>query len=352
MFLATLPAISLRAATEKGRVLPAEAKRYLDPATEFPVELLTNPEHSSLLPYPYARSIGRKGVFFLFAADRGSGLQAFRYELRSGEIKCLTDAKSLAPGTLNLLPEDRQFAYVDGRSLFVSPLASLKERKVYEIPDGWELGEGFSVAGDGLYAALIEKQGAKSRLCLVGLARGNATTVVEHNGVLGHPQTRPRRAGILYQRDGALWLVNYDGQNNQKISSLACSAGAALWSPDGRTVAYLQAKDRSIALREATPDTQQDKLFAPTSQYGNFAQNPDGSVLCAASRSVAAPYVFAMLRSSRRELTLCEHKASDPATVAPIFSPTSQRIYFQSDRHGKPAIYSVVVDRFIEKTDT
>jgi oligogalacturonide lyase len=54
---------------------------------------------------------------------------------------------------------------------------------------------------------------------------------------------------------------------------------------------------------------------------------------------------------TRRELTMCEHGASDPATVAPIFSPNSQRIYFQSDREGKHAIYMVRVDKFVEETE-
>jgi oligogalacturonide lyase len=62
--------------------------------------------------------------------------------------------------------------------------------------------------------------------------------------------------------------------------------------------------------------------------------------------------VLLLLRATSRELTLCEHRASDPASVAPVFSPDSQRIYFQSDRHGKPAIYRMRVDTLVEKTET
>ncbi|MEI9975049.1 MAG: hypothetical protein WDO73_25165 [Ignavibacteriota bacterium] len=39
-----------------------------------------------------------------------------------------------------------------------------------------------------------------------------------------------------------------------------------------------------------------------------------------------------MLRNTKRELTLCEHKASHPEMAAPRFSPDTQRLYFQSDR--------------------
>lgn len=350
--LACLPFATASLSAEKGKVLPAEGVRYADPATEFPVERLTDPKFASFWPYPYAKSIAKKGLFFLFSSDRGDGLQAYRYELRSGEIRQLTGAKALRQESLNLIGDDRLLAYIDGRSLFVIPLSGGKEREVYQIPEGWEMGDGFCVSGDGIYATLIEKQGSKCRLRLIAMARGNAVTLAEADQELRHPQPRPRRASVLYQRGETLHLVNYDGQNDQKIANVAPSEGAALWSPDGRTVLYLEAKDRTVVMKEVTPDNRQDKVVANTSQYQNFSRNVDGSVFVAASRSVAQPYILLMVRSVRRELTICEHKSSNPGAVAPVFSPTSQRIYFTSDRHGKSAIYSVVVDKYIEKTES
>ena len=43
--------------------------------------------------------------------------------------------------------------------------------------------------------------------------------------------------------------------------------------------------------------------------------------------------------------------AGHPDTVAPVFSPDSQRLYFQSDRDGKPAVYCIHVERLVEKTE-
>ena len=54
----------------------------------------------------------------------------------------------------------------------------------------------------------------------------------------------------------------------------------------------------------------------------------------------------------KRELTLAEHRSTNPAIVSPIFSPNSQRIFFGSDLHGKPAIYTMSVEKFVEETDT
>jgi oligogalacturonide lyase len=104
-------------------------------------------------------------------------------------------------------------------------------------------------------------------------------------------------------------------------------------------------------LREYNPDTAEDRLIAPTTQFVQFSSNSDASVFVGASGSKASPYVLLLIRAARRELTLCEHRCANAGDVAPVFSPNSQRIYFQSERHGKPALYSMNVDKLVEKTE-
>jgi oligogalacturonide lyase len=36
--------------------------------------------------------------------------------------------------------------------------------------------------------------------------------------------------------------------------------------------------------------------------------------------------------------------------VSPVFSPNSPRVFFMSDQHGKPAIYTMAVDKLVEET--
>jgi oligogalacturonide lyase len=74
-------------------------------------------------------------------------------------------------------------------------------------------------------------------------------------------------------------------------------------------------------------------------------------VFAGASRSKASSYILILLRVTRRELALCEHHASDPSLVSVVFAPDSRNIVFVSDRHGKPALYRVPVQRFVEETD-
>jgi oligogalacturonide lyase len=105
------------------------------------------------------------------------------------------------------------------------------------------------------------------------------------------------------------------------------------------------------AIRECSPDQNSDKLVARTSQFAHFGCNANTSVFVGASQNRAAPYILILLRLTRRELSLCEHRASNPAMVAPIFSADSQQIFFESDRDGKPAIYKVHVSQLVEETE-
>jgi oligogalacturonide lyase len=186
------------------------------------------------------------------------------------------------------------------------------------------------------------------------MTRGTATTLVEGEDEISDPVQRPRRASVLYRRADGPWLVNFDGQRSVRLKLAPGQTGPFQWSPDGRTVLYLNyPEDRTKLnnLREFAPDSGEDQMIAPTTQFVHFGRNGDASVFIGASGSKASPHVLLLVRTVKRELTLCEHRASNASIVAPIFSPNSQRIYFESDQHGKPAIYSMQVDRFVAETE-
>lgn len=353
-----LTALAVSAASgavqERGRVFPSDMRRYNDPATEFPVLRVTDPAYTSHLPAYYNRAVTRRGQGLLYSCDRGGSMQAFRIDLRNGQTRELTEAEMLDPASLTLLADERGFAYCDGPLVQMAQLNGGKVRTAYRVPEGWQRGTGFSVAEDSLYATLIEHQEAKHRLRLINLARGTAETVAEAAEPMEDPTPRPKRAGILYRRAGALWIVNYDGQQNRRLKSAPGELGPAMWSPEGRGVLYLnypEDKTKLHNIRELTPDTNEEKALANTSQFVHFGPNADASVFAGASGSKASPHVLILVRSVKRELTLCEHRASDPRMVAPIFSANSQRIFFLSDQHGKPAIYSMQVERFVTETE-
>jgi len=353
LFLAAIPGICSAASTGKGSLLPSAALRYADPTTEFPVFRLTDPGHRSVLPPHYARSVSRKGNFLIYASDTSGSMQACRLDLKSGQTRLLTEAENLDPASLTLVGDERSFCYVDGGRLYTSGFTSLRPRQVYQAPEGFKV-SAMNTADDGVFAALVEQKGSHYRLQSIRMMDGSASMLAEADEEISYPAPRPRRASVLYRRAGGLWLANLGGKQNYRLRLADGQIPSATWNPDGKSVFYLTVpvdthKLRNI--REFTPDTNEDKAVSDTTQYACFERNADASVFVGASGSKASPHVLLLVRAVRREFTLCEHRASDPSAVSPIFSPNSQSVFFGSDQHGKPAIYRMAVDKLVESTD-
>jgi oligogalacturonide lyase len=341
-------------AADKGQPYPSEIKRYADEATENIVIRLTDPAHQSWLPACYSRAISRKSDFLIYASDQSGAVQAHRLDLKNGQSRVLTDTSDLVTGSLTLGPDEREFAYLAGRSLYMGHLNGGHAREVYRLEEGFNFGTGFSLSEDGLFAPLVEEKSGMSRLRLITMRTGTAATLVESSDPISDPQPRPKRAGLLYRKGNDIWVANYDAAQNRKLRIAQGGLGTALWSGDGRTIVYLNIPtDRKQLnnIREITPDTNDDQFVSATSQFVAFNRNSDTSVFVGASGSKASPYVLLLVRSVKRELTLCGHRASDPRQVTAFFSPNSQRVIFQSDRDGKMALYSIAVDRLVEATE-
>ena len=330
-------------------VRPTERVRYLDPGTDFEVFRVTDPKHSSLLPPATNRVFQKRGSFLLYASDRGGSLQAYTIDQKRWESRHVTEASGLDPASLTLSPDDRSVIYADAGGVQMIPVTGGSAHQLHTF-NARPASVRLSVTADGPSVLVAD---GNTLLMAPMIQRGVARKIADNPDGVDVPQARPRRASALYRSGNSLWLANFDGSGQKRLKTAATGRlGSAMWSPDGRLVFYLQFEDgRANALRQHDPDTGEDKPVASTSQYVAFSSNSDASVFVGASQSKAGPYVLLLLRSARRELALCEHKAADPAQVAPIFTPDSQKIFFQSDRHGKPALYSMVVDRLVEKTE-
>jgi oligogalacturonide lyase len=335
--------------------LPPEWTRFPDPATEWDILRLTNPEFPSGLPAYYNRGISRRGTFLLFWSVRGGSAQAYRMDLKTGAILQLTDFQALDPASPSLMPDDKGFCCFDGRVCRHVSLVHPRVRDIATVSEGWERSPGGGLSRDGNSVAFAESRAGKSRLWLVSVAAKTQSLLGEFPFPASDPVSNPRRAQVLYrQGDEALWLVNSDGQQNRKLRTAPGKIGPAIWSPDGRSVLYLSFPEearRLFEIRETIPDENRDRLIAPTSQFVHFGANSDASVFVGASRNVNSPHVLIILRVTRRELTVCEHKASNPGLVAPQFAPDNRYIFFQSDRHGRQAIYRVRVEKFVEPAE-
>ena len=334
-----------------GRLSGPEWLRYPDPATELEVVRLTDPAFASGMTAMHLRQFTRHASSLLYWSERFSpGVrQAFVLDSRSGQSRQLTEAAALDASTLSLSPDERSFFFFDGNSLNEAVLSSDRSRQIHAVPEG-AVRSGFSIASDG---AAIFSERRNGRSGIVSVLRGQARRVMEIDEEIEGPMARPRHSQILYRAGGQFWLVSGDGSGKRQLKTAEGHTASALWIPSGRTFIYLHLPEdpkELVTLREHAPDDGTDFLLAKTSQFTSASPNADASVFTGASRSRASAYVLILLRVARRELTLCEHRASDPAMVRPVFSPDSQNVLFVSDRHGKPAIYQVHVARFVEET--
>jgi oligogalacturonide lyase len=158
----------------------------------------------------------------------------------------------------------------------------------------------------------------------------------------------------MYRRGAdELWLASFDAQQNYRLKIAPARFSYSQWSADGRSILYLSRPEAPalVEIREFTPDTNEDKLVTKTSQFASFGRNADASVFVGASGSKASPYLFLLVRAVQRELAIAEHKASEPATCMPVFSPNSHRVFFETDRDGHRCLYSMLVDKLVEETE-
>lgn len=349
--LSLLPASLLFAAGQapqrRRRSLPqlGDFVRFVDPLTENFVVRLTNPNWESLLPSPGNRFISARERLLFFSSDRFGVLAPWEVNLRTGRSRLLGESRDLVPRSLCLDSRERALYFLDGHTVKEITISNLKARTIAEEA------EAFSV--DGRSAQLYVVKGGQLR-------RVNDNKIIA-DGVSG-PQipVRPTGEGCFFERPSSpgkreLWYVPFvtSGQSKPKLLAQG-DLWNPIWNPNGQTLLFLRQVEvngvQIPEIHEVVPETGVERTIERTSQFAAFAPNGNGSVFVGASGSKAQPAIDLLLRSPQRELTLCEHRATHPRDVSPVFSPDSRRVYFQSDHQGKSALYAVNVERLVEPT--
>ncbi len=348
--LAMLPGGLLAASSKtvhKTRPLPAvgEFVRFADPVTEVPVVRLTNPAIANLLPAATNRFISVKDRFLVFSSNRTGKFAPFRVDLRTGVLRQLASAEALEPRSLCMDKAEKLLYFLDGGSLRRVSLVSKKEEPPLESK-----ASGFSL-GPSPAETLVVSEGSLEYLT------GDAAQPVAEN-VAGECLIQPGGKGCLFVRhsgvDREYWYALLNTPNPAPVRLASGRISNPVWSFDGGSILFLRDIPRgetsTSEIHQVLLQTREEQCVAPTSQFAAFSPNADDSVFVGASRSRAQRNIILLLRSARREFTLCEHRAKDAASASPVFSPDSKRVYFESDRDGKPAIYSVNVERLVEPT--
>jgi oligogalacturonide lyase len=327
---------------KKTKLLPrvGEFVRLVDPTTETVVVRLTALTSTNLLPAPTNKFVSTKDRFLVFASDRGGAFAPFQVSLRNGLIQQLAETSDMDPRSLSLDQSERFLYLIDKGELKEISLANKKVRTVTEDVSAFGIGHSTS-------DVVIVRKG-ELRVLNGGTLAGGVTS-----GCL----VRPGGNGCFFGRDVSgdgteFWYAPYGDSKPQLLAK--GSVSFPFWSPDGKSLLFLRDVEKNgtvlSEIRQVAIESGVEEAVAPTSQFAAFSPNADASVFVGASRSKAQPDVVLLLRTPHREMTLCEHHSKSAAFVTPVFSPDSRRVYFESDREGKPAVYSVNVELLVEAT--
>ena len=304
--------------------------------------------HNAWLPLASNRAFTRKGDALVFASDAGGTAQLYRHDFKANKVRQLTEAAALNTNTFTLTAGDRGVFYVDGRKLLHT--AATRDRLVYEMPEEWARSPRIAMSEDGLTVVLSSSNGTKTRIVVTGRA---AVMAEEREGDIGTLYVRPRQAGVSYIADSGLWYLRLGTKEPVSLKTAAGEVLSSHWTADGEALLYLlkpAGTGKLTEIREIVPEGNRDSPVAKTSQFAHFQRNADATVFLGASGSQASPHLLFLVRSVKRELTICEHRCSDARLSRAVLSPNSARVGYQTDRHGKLVIYSMAVDRLIEQS--
>ena len=67
-------------------------------------------------------------------------MQAYRLDLKNGQSRVLTEAGDLVTASLTLAPDEREFAYLADRSLYMGRTNGVHAREVYRAEEGFSSG--------------------------------------------------------------------------------------------------------------------------------------------------------------------------------------------------------------------
>ncbi len=150
-------------------------------------------------------------------------------------------------------------------------------------------------------------------------------------------------SGTVENRDvKEVYISDYDGENQRRITVNRVLNITPKWSPDGRSIAYTSyARGFPTIFISLIYEGRRIEPSTPGTQNWLPVWSPDGTKIVFTSNRDGNPELYVMNRDGSNVHRLTNNPAID---TTPTWSPIGNQIAFTSDRSGSPAIYMMGAD--------
>ncbi|MBS1209905.1 MAG: ogl [Proteobacteria bacterium] len=377
----------------KGSTLQFTYHETRDPDTGVRVTRLSPPDVACPRNYFYQKCFTTDGCKLLFGGEFEGVFNLYLLDLPSGVARQLTEGTGDNYHGSFIAPDDQSVFYVKNRDEFRRvDLSTLKETVIYTVPAGWKGAGTWVPNSDCSKIAAMEilatdlAGGATGwekfrnqfeikpleRLISIDVASGVARRVFEEKRYMGHPMYRPfddSIMGFCHEGphdlvDARMWLINADGTKLRKVKEHAPGESCMheFWVPNGSKLMYVSYTkgEQERTIWAADPVTLENENIMAMPPCAHLMSNFDGSLLVGdgagqlgdvsdkdAHAFEADPYIHVFDMKTRSHRPVCRHDSSwreykgntQASHPHPSFTPDDKRVYFSSDREGKPALY-------------